>query len=344
MPSPFLSQPGWLGVRTQAAKGAYLPPGASTTSGEFIRFTSGGLAANRDLMIPDPEIGGNRDIPDAAMGPISYSGDFNAYVRMEFLATLVQAALGGTSADSGTAATGYTHLIVPAAGAIKYLSVEEVVGNTFDVFNYTDVKVNTLHLEAAADGYLMCTFSLVGITQSAGNTATIAANQSFDLSPLLLGTNITVSYNAVNLPAKSFSLDINNNLETDDFRLGSLTLFDLAEKRREITMGATIRQTDNSLWRQATYGAAAATGPQGGASIKQQAIITITSYEDIPGATPGVKYQTTVTVPKAAIKPFGMSPSGDDILQNDIEIEALRPVAGTDIMSVSIRNSRATVR
>jgi len=340
---PFLSQPGWLGIRTQAAKGSYLAPGASTSSGEFIRFTSGGLAANRDLMIPDPEIGGNRDIPDAAMGPISYGGDFNAYARMEFLATLVQAALGGTSVDTGAATSGFTHTIVPASGAIKYLSVEEVVGNTFDVFNYTDVKVNTLHLEAAADGYLMVTFSLVGITQIAGATPTILANQTYDLSPLLLGTNITVTYNAVNLPAKSFSLDINNNLETDDFRLGSLTLFDLSEKRREITMGATIRQADNTLWRQATYGSSAATGPQGGASVKQQAIISITSYEDIPAANAGIKYATTITIPKAAIKPFGMSPSGDDILQNDIEIQALRPSA-TDIMTVAIKNSRPTVR
>lgn len=342
MPSPFLSQPGVLSVRTQAAKGSYLAPGATTTSGAYIKFTSGAMGANRDLMIPDPEIGGNRDIPDAALGPISYSGDFNAYCRMEFLATLVQAALGGTSADTGTAATGYTHTIVPA-NSIKYLSVEEQVGNGFDVFNYTDVKVNTLHLECAANGYLMVTFGLIGITQTGGNTVAVVGNQRYDLSPLLLGTNITVSYNGANLPARSFHIDINNNLETDDFRLGALTLFDIAEKRREVVMGATIRQTDATIWRQAVNAGSAATSPQGGAAVKQQGIITLNSYEDIPGATAGVKYLTTITIPKMAIKPFSMAPSGDDILQNDIELEALRPVQATDLMTVAVRNSYATV-
>lgn len=340
---PFLSQSGQIGLKTQAAQGAYLDPNvAGANQGVFVRFTSGSMDGNRDLMIPDPEIGGNRDVPDAALGPISFSGEFNAYCRMEFLATLIRGALGGTSADSGTALLGYTHTI-GTANTIPWISMEEAIGNGLEVFRYTDIKVNTLHLEADASGYLMCTFGLVGITQSAGNAVSTGANVRFDTSPLLLGTNIIISYNGANLPARSFSMDINNNLETDDFRLGALTLGALTEKRREITMGASIRPADNTLWRQAMYGGSAATTPQGGASVKQQAIITINSYEDIPGANVGVKYNTTVTVPKSAIVPFQNSPSGDDVIGNDIEIRALRPAPATDIVTVAIKNSYATV-
>lgn len=340
---PFLSQGGQIGVKTQAAQGSYMDPNvAGANQGVFVRITGGSMDGNRDLMIPDPEIGGNRDIPDADLGPISYSGDFNAYARMEFIATMVRAALGGASVDTGSALLGWTHTI-GTANTIPWLSVEEAVGNGFDVFRYTDCKVNTLHLECDAAGYLMCTFGLVGITQTAGNTASTGANVRFDTSPLLLGQQITVTYNAVQLPAKSFSMDINNNLETDDFRLGSMTLGGVTEKRREITMGCTIRPSDSTLWRQAMYASSAATSPQGGASVKQQAVIAINSFEDIPGANAGVKYNATFTVPKAAIAPYQVTPSGDDVIQNDISIRALRPATATDIITAAIRNSYATV-
>jgi len=340
----FKSQPSTLGLRTQSAKGTYADPGAaSPNQGVFIRYTGGGLAANRDLMIPDAEIGGNRDIPDAALGPVSWGGDFNGYARMEFLATIMKGVLG-SAVDSGTTATGFTHTITPVdATALPWLSVEEDVGDVFEKFRYIDAKVNTLHLEAEATGYLMTTFNLLALTQTAGNTQTPSGSQRWDTSPLLVGTNITVTYNGASLPAKSFSMDINNNLEDDDFRLGSLTLPDAVEKRREVTMGVTIRPQDSSLWKQAVYGSSAATAPSGGAATKQQAVITITSYEDIPGATVGTKYVTTITVPKAAIAPFSVEPNNDDVLQTDLEIRALRPDPTVALLTVAVKNSFATV-
>lgn len=344
---PFLSQPGSLGLRTQATKGTYADPGAaSPNQGVFIRYRSGSFEANRELLIPDPEIGGNRDIPDAALGAVAFSGEFDAYLRSEFLATVLRGALGA-AASAGGATTGYTHTITPA-DTLPWVSVEENIGSTvsanaYERFRYTDAKVNTFHMEAEANGYLTGTFGLIALTQSAGNTPTPAANQRVDTSPLLIGTNITVTYNALTLPAKSFSLDINNNLEDDDFRLGSLTLGAITEKRRDITMGITIRPEDAALWKQAVYGSSGATAPVGGAAAKQQAVVTITSYEDIPGATAGVKYQTTITVPKAAIVPFSVSPSGDDVIEHDLELRALRPDPGVAILTAAVKNSYATV-
>src|SRR4051812_21754969 len=107
---PFLSQAGQVALKTQASAGTFANPNvAAPNQGVYIRTTSGAMTANRDLLVPDPEIGGNRDVPDAALGAVAFSGEFNAYVRHEFLATLVRAALGGASVDSGTALTGYTH-------------------------------------------------------------------------------------------------------------------------------------------------------------------------------------------------------------------------------------------
>lgn len=338
----FNAQTGHIGIKTQAAKGAFLDPGAvAPNQGVFMFIRSGGLGGNRELMIPDPEIGASRDVADANLGPISYSGDLDFYARMESLATLLQGALG-SSVDSGSAGAGYLHTIAASDAALKWLSIEEKISTGYEAFKYTDAKVNTLHIEADANGYLMGSVGLVALTQQLLAVPTVVGSQRRDTSGLIVGSSVTVAWNGATLPAKSFSLDINNNIEDDDFRLGSLFLGDADEKRREVTMGVTIRPTDASLWKTAMWGGPAATSPSGSA-LKDDVVITVTSYEDIAGATPGVKYSLVVTVPSAALVPFNLSPSGDDNLEHDIEIRALRPNPATPILTAAIRNSYATV-
>lgn len=337
----FLSQAGHVGLKTQAAKGVFLDPGAvAPDQGVFLKIRSGALGGNRDLLVPDPEIGGHRDVPDAQLGPISFSGEYDFYGRMEALATLLRGALG-TASTAGTAASGYTHTVTPG-DTLPWLSVEERIANGYETFNYTDAKVNTLHLEADAGGYLMGTAGLIALTQAIDATPTAVGDQRVDSSPLIVGTNITVNWNGAQLPARTFSLDIANNLEDDDFRLGSLFLGDLVEKRREVTAGVTIRPQDSALWRQAMWGSPVATVPLG-QSYKDDAEIIISSYEDIPGATAGVKYSMTFTIPQAIIAPFSLDPSGDDVLEHDLEIRAVRPNAATPIITAAVRNSFATI-
>lgn len=337
----YISQAGHVGFKIQSVKGTYKDPGAvAPNQGVFCRTRSGALGGNRELLIPDPEIGGNRDVPDANLGPIAYSGEYDMYLRMESLATLLYAALGA-NVDSGTTALGYTHTITPAATAIPWVSVEEQVADGFETFKYTDCKVNTLHMEADANGFLMGTCGLIGLTQGE-TTATGAGAMRTDTSGLIVGTSIIVAWNAIQLPAKSFSLDINNNIEDDDFRLGSLFLGNAVEKRREITMGVTIRPEDNSLWKTAMWGGPSATVP-GGQAFKDDVLITITSYEMIPGSTgPAVPYVATFTVPQAVISPFTPNPSGDDVLEHDLEIRAVRPNPATAILTATVKNSYAT--
>ena len=336
----FVSQSGHIGIKTQTAKGAYLDPGAaSPNDGVFAFIRSGALGGNRELMIPDPEIGGSRDVPDAQLGPISYSGEFDMYARMEVLATLANAALGAHT-TAGAAGTGFTHTITPAA-SVPWLSIEEKIANDYETFNYTDAKVNTFHMEADANGYLMCTAGLTALTQTLG-AATLPAAQRNDTSPLIVGTNIEVRWGGVALPAKSFAFDVNNNIEDDDFRLGSLFLGDLVEKRREVTMSVTIRPEDEALWKTAMWGGPAAVAPLG-QSFKDDVQIEISSYEDIPGATLGTKYNSIITIPQAILSPFSIDPSGDDVLEHDIEIRAVRPDPSVDILSFAVKNSYATV-
>ena len=340
----FLSQAGFVGFKTQAAKGAFLDPNvAAPNQGVYVRTRSGALGGNRELLVPDPEIGGNRDIPDAQLGPIAFAGEYDFYVRMESLAFFLKACLGTAAAPTGSNLLGYTHTITPGT-TIPWVSVDEQIANAMLNFNYTDAKVNTLHFEADANGYMMGTAGMIALTQAidASPTDPTGVNVRWDTSPLLVGTNITVQYNGANLPAKSFSLDINNNLEDDDFRLGSLFLGDLVEKRREITAGVTVRPQDAALWKQATWGSPVATQPLG-QSYKDDAVISITTYEDIPGANAGVKYTASFTIPSAIIAPFTVDPSGDDVIEHDLEIRAVRPNPATPILTAVVKNSYATI-
>ena len=74
----FVAQAGHVGIRTQASKGTYADPGATAPNQGVFMFTrSGALGGNRELLIPDPEIGGSRDVLDAQLGPSAFSGEYD---------------------------------------------------------------------------------------------------------------------------------------------------------------------------------------------------------------------------------------------------------------------------
>ena len=160
--------------------------------------------------------------------------------------------------------------------------------------------------------------------------------------PLIVGTNVTITYNAVSLPAKNFSLDINNNFEDDDFRLGSFYVGDLTAKRREVTASFGIRESSSALWRQATYGVSSAT-QVGGLTTKNQLVITCQTYESIVGGTPTTPNTLTITIPKFILSPYSLEASGDDIIESDIEGQAVRPAVATPLMTVAFKTAKPTI-
>ena len=78
----FSSQAGQVGFGFQSVKGT------AVAATRFARIRGGSLGGDRELLIPDPEIGGNRDIQQAYLGPIAFSGSIDFYPRMQMLAML----------------------------------------------------------------------------------------------------------------------------------------------------------------------------------------------------------------------------------------------------------------
>lgn len=442
------SQAGHVAFMTQAVADTF--PAGFGTDAIAMKLRTGSLSANRELLVPDPEIGGGRDIVDAYLGAVVWSGDYEFYARFNALMTLLYAALGtktvkspggtaevqtltgtgtigggtftitysaqtttaipynataaqiqaalealsniapgdvlvtgttivgggvftltfggallgdiaevtvddalltgttpGITVATSTAGTDYVgaavHTFWPSdASQLPFLSIEERIGAGLEVFHYTDAVVNTLHFEADANGFLMGTAGVVARKQVAG-ASPINPLSFFDNLPMIVGTNITVTYNGVTVPGKSFSFDLTNNFEDDDYRLGSFYVGDLTPKRREVEVGVSIREQDSAYFRQATYGAAAAT-EAGGLTTKSQLIITMSTYEVIPGATPGtLKYTLRLILPKMALVPYTLEASGDDIIESDLTFRAVRPDAHIPLMRAEVTTNKVTV-
>lgn len=333
----FSSQAGQVLFRKQSVQGTF--PADFVAQHVAMKLRSGALGPNRDLLITDPEIGGGRDTVDAYLGAASWSGDYEFYVRMESITSMLLGVLGSSATATTTGVS--THTITPLDSAtLPYFGVEEKIGSGLETYQYTDAVVNTFHLEADANGYLMGTAGLIGARQVAGATPT--AVPTWDNSFLTVGTNITLTYGGVTLPAKSFSVDITNNFEDDDFRLGSFYIGDLTAKSREVSGAFTIRPADSTLWRKAVYGGTALTAP-GGLPNKQQLVITCTTYEDIVAGTPLTKSSLALTLPNVILEPYGFAPSGDDVIENDISWRAVRPVVATPIVTAVVKSAKATI-
>lgn len=333
----FSSQSGQVILRSQATPGVAMAD--LGTAGMAVRLRSGSMAVNRDVLTLDPEIGGGRDTSDAYLGPANFSGDYEMYPRFDSIPIFLRAALGqAVSVASGGV---NTHTITPVDGQLPYLTIYEEISSNLERYLYHDCVVNTIHFEADANGLLMATAGMIGRFQEVG-VPDIDGSALYDTTATAVGTSVSLTYNGLSLPGKSFGFDLTNNVEDDDFRLGSFFVGDLTAKEREVTGSFTIRHENSALQRQATLGLAAAT-EIGGKTTKQELVINMVSYDSITGSTPATPYSMKITIPNVMIQPFAFEPSGSDILETDISWTALRPDPAVPILTVEVKNGKAAI-
>jgi hypothetical protein len=439
----FNSQGGQVGFGIQSVKGT------AVAATRFARLRGGSLGGERALLVPDPEIGGNRDIPGAYLGPVTFGGELSFYPRSEMLALLAYAALGA-KADSSVAGTNEvqtltvtgtptggtfklqfrgqktatiaynataanvdtalealsligvggvlcaggplpttpvtvtfnaapyaatnvpnltptdilltggttptatvtastpgvppigTHIIT-CADVLPWVTIEERVGPSgaaFESYQYKDGKVDTLHLEADAQGFVMGSANLFALSQVSGFSAQV--NPAWDTTPMMVGGEVLVSFGGATLPANNFSFDVNNNVEKDNFVLGSVFAADATEKRRELKLTCSYRPTDSTLWKAAMYGSSALTAPVAGPAYQGAASIRFTTYETIGDVVAGTPFSVLLEFPNVVITPYKISPSGDDVLSNDLEFTIVRPDAAVSPVTITIVNDLAT--
>lgn len=334
----YSSQSGQIVVATQTAPGTPVSPAVLASDGLSLRLRSGSLGPERELIYADPEIGGGRDTSDGQLGGVKFAGEYDAYVRFETVAFFLANVLGAKATVAVSGATGaFEHTITPVDGQPPFITVYEQISNGLERFIFSDAVVNTFHLEVGGTNELLSMTAGLIARNITPNAAAISTNTLQDLSATVAGTAVKLRYAGEQLPAKSFTLDINNNFVDDNHVLGSFYLDDLTAQAREITASATIQHKNSRAFRQALFGTPTAT-EIGGVTTKEPLEIEITSFESIPGVTPATKYSLTLELPKVAIEPFAYAPSGADALENDLAMRALRPDTAVPVMSAVVVN------
>ncbi len=345
---------GQVGMIKQTAQGSPATPLAAAGPTRWQRLRSSSMGPDRSLLIPDPEIAGagQRDVPKVYLGPTVFSGEHEMYVRQESLPLWLAGAFGTTNAPTQpggaitpTALTGYQH-VIQTADVLPWFTVQEQIGNGFDVLQYNDAQVNTFHLECGADGYFMAKAGLIALAGTAGNTA--VASPTFDNTPLIVGSKVVVTIggtystatNAMTggtaFPAQSFSFDLSNAIESNHFVLGSLFPDAFTPKRREITGNLALRPQTNSYFRQAVFGTSGTQTSITGLTVVTNLNISATSYEIINGATSQV-YNLTLNMGEVILAPHKLTASHDSVLEETFDFRVVK-VAGAFSVTADVTN------
>ena len=331
----FTAQSGNVIIASQPTQGTTAP--LLTTAGVGLKILSGSIGPDRDPIMLEKEIGAGRDQSDVFLGPVKYSGEYSFYPRFNSLVTLLRAALGTANSVTTTGVT--THTITPTDGQLPFLSVYEEWSSAFERFIYTDAVVNTFGISIDPTGIVQCTAGLIAISGASG-AADIDPTSVFDNTRTLPAVKASITLNGVDLKPRSFSLNVNNNVEDDDFRVGSLGLADVTAKGREVSGSVSLRHTNSSLFKRAVWGNSAATAPTG-LTTQDQLVLTLTSYENIGATTE--PHSASFTIPKTVLNPFKMEMSGDDALDSDVDFTAIRPDTAVPILTAVVKNGKTAI-
>ena len=180
-----------------------------------------------------------------------------------------------------------------------------------------------------------------------GSTDIIASNavagkteqtSSFETSPIMTFAGGSVVVNSGAMSVKSVSLDINNNVADDDFRIGSRTLESLVEKRREIEASVEIVPTDNTVFRQTIYGSSSATTVSGLQTAFGGALfLRFETAAKIPGSAT-VGYQLDFNFPKAMFKIADFTGANDDMITQTLDMIVV-DTSDASVGTVTLRNT-----
>ena len=324
------SQTGHIGFGVQAAQGTFEDPAF------FTLYSSDSIGLEGDPIIPSPEIGGGRYITSVYPGPLKVSGGMNLDVRPEVLG-LVSYLVSGTDVPELVESGVYKH-VIQSANTIPWFSAQKKVSDTYDVYNYTDLKMNSLTLSAQAGQQLTAAIDLRGLTESGGVTPVAT---SFEDAEVFMWHSGEVKLEDTTICPLSFNIEFNNNLDDTDWRIcpnDGRNLHSLHEKRFELNASVTIRPEDNDLYEKAVYGESGAEVPtkqiySGSFWVKLESVGFIGSTSE--------HYYVEIDVGKCFFMPFKIEPDGDNPIEHELRLVGAKD--GTNpLYTINVQNDVAS--
>lgn len=149
---------------------------------------------------------------------------------------------------------GMTFIIGRDAGVIKDSAGNDPTNNLY--FQYLGMKVNTWSLTATPGDIVTSTFSLLGREEVAGLDIAEPITDSGTNDPFT-GMQGTATIDDVSVCLQAFSINLNNNLNTDQFCLGDDKRNSIPEGRREIDGSFTYEFTDLATYQKYLNGTSA---------------------------------------------------------------------------------------
>lgn len=331
------AQDGYVALATQAGKGV---PAASFT--EAMKVTDNGLSGRSGVDYGDAEIGGGRTTDSSRPMLTGYnaSGSIEGYLRSRAFPLLLMGAGLTPSAPTQEGATGaFSHPF--ATGLFTWLSAETSWGKGRAVRRFSDVLVNSLDVSLDAPGRATFTADLLGLSE-AWQGATSAV--TFETDPIADWLGSAITFDTLGTYRfETFTFSLANNLDDDEWVIGTRSQDDATAHSQEVTFGGRIKLGANSpsltdLYRAAMYGSKTATAPSPDGPYHTSGSAVI-GHRKFIGTSVATRFGHTIACSDLVLEAFPLEGSGDDRL--NVEITA-RAVSSTPF-TWTVRNGRSTL-
>lgn len=331
MPSTFTAETGYVGLAVQTAFGTFREPT------DYMKVLSIEMNPEGEKIIPDVEIGAGMDVTEVHQGTYRISGDLESYIRPEAFGVLMYGLLGRyTSSGEINAGQGnYLHNFLPiTSGSLPWISVKKVISDNVQTYNYRDCKVGSFSLELKAGEFANAKFGIVGIADAAGTAGT----PSFETAPLLVATKATINMGPASISAKNLTLDVNNSLVDDDFRIGSRFLGDISEGRRSLEVNLdVVLDTTSELYKKAFYGASNLSAA--GFDVYADSLDIVMDSPTLIGSS-AMTYKVLFQIKRAVFVSAPVPAKGDDLVVVPLTLKPVKYLTN-NILEVHIWNNKS---
>lgn len=327
----YTAETGNVGLAIQTAQGTFREPT------DFMKVQSIEMNPDGDKIVPDVEIGSGSDVTDVHQGSYKIGGDIEAYVRPNAIGVLIYALMGKylASGELNGGQGNYLHNFWPiVSGSLPWLSVKKVISDNVQTYDYKDCKVNSMSLDLKAGEFASVKFGIIGISDSIGTPAVA----SFESSPLLVATKATINMGPAAISVKNLTMDYNNNLVDDDYRIGSRFLGDISERRRSLSLKMdAVLDTTSELYKKAFYGSSSLS--EAGFDVYADSVDIIMDSPTAIG-TSSTTFKIVFQIKRAVFMTAPVPASGDSLVVIPLELKPVKS-GSNNIIECHIWNSKS---
>lgn len=298
--------------------------GTAVTRTKGIRILSDSINKDQAVLETASLNESFQDSDDIAAGRVSVGGEISTELRYsDEVGTLMRHVLGSAATTGPTESVVYTHTIKLADTQPVGISLEvdaDVKGKLI-----AGGKINSMTLAGEADGFMTMSLGIVGkdmtlITPTTGITLPVESLIAFPA--------IAVTYAGSPILCDSFSIQLNNNLITERYKLNSQTIIEpLRGGKPEITGSFTLDF---------------ATDTQFAAFVAQtkSALVVTATGAVITGTTP---YSLTITLPQIVLTSATPMVSDAGLIKVECSFKAFATDTNTREMTIVLVNTATTI-